>query len=58
VLGLRALLALRHVELNALVFVQAAVAVGLDCGEVDEDILAPPSTLMNLKPLSRLNHRT
>ena len=56
-LGLRALLALRDVELDALVFVQAAVAVGLDRGEVDEDVLAPaidadePETLVRVEPL-------
>jgi len=40
VLGLRALLALRDVELDPLVLLQAAVAAGLDCGEVDKDVLA------------------
>src|SRR5438128_1331406 len=38
VLRLRALLALRHVEVDALVVVEALVAVAGDAGEVDEDV--------------------
>ena len=40
VLGLRALLALRDVELDPLVLVQAAVTIRLDGREVDENVLA------------------
>ena len=36
--GLRALLALGHLELNPLVLVQAAVAGSLDSGEVGENV--------------------
>src|SRR3954464_9471585 len=40
--GLRALLALRHLELDPLVLLQAAVAAGLDRGEVHEHVGATP----------------
>src|SRR3954466_12086193 len=40
--GLRALLALRDLELDPLVLLQAAVAAGLDRGEVHEHVGATP----------------
>ena len=57
VLGLRALLALRDVELDPLVLLQAAVTAGLDRGEVDEDVLPSvidadePEALVRVEPL-------
>jgi aminoacyl-tRNA hydrolase len=42
-LGLRALLALSHLELHALVLIQSPVAAGVgDRGEVDEDVSSTP----------------
>ena len=40
VLGLPALRPLGHVELNGLAFLQRAESVGLNCGEVDKNVLA------------------
>src|SRR3954466_3822697 len=57
--GLRALLALRHVELDALVLVERAVAVGLDRREVHEDVGAAAvlcdeaEALLSVEPLHR-----
>jgi hypothetical protein len=56
-LGLRPLLALRDLELDSLVFFQAAEAAGLDRGEVDEDVRASaidadePESLVRVEPL-------
>src|SRR3954469_23090802 len=55
--GLRALLALRDLELDPLVLVQAAVAGSLDCGEGGEDVCAAvvrgdePEALVRVEPL-------
>src|SRR5919107_3192940 len=55
--GLRALLSLGHLELDPLVLVQAAVARGLDRGEVGEDVGAAvvrgdePEALVRVEPL-------
>src|SRR3954454_24906386 len=55
--GLRALLALGHLELDPLVLVQAAVAGGLDGREVGEDVGAAvvrgdePKALLSVEPL-------
>jgi hypothetical protein len=40
VLCFRTLLALSNLELDALTFIQALITVALDCGEVDEHVVA------------------
>ncbi len=56
VLGLQALRALPYLELNRLAFVEALVAVHLDRGKMDEDVLTglaldEPVTLAGVEPL-------
>jgi hypothetical protein len=56
VLGLQALRARPNLELNCLAFVEALVAVHLDCGKMDEDILTglaldEPVPLAGVEPL-------
>ena len=52
--SLQALGAADNLEFNSLSLVEGAIAVRLDGGEVDEDVLAA----LALKPLPALNHFT
>lgn len=56
VLGLRSAVALNHVELYALTFVQRLVAIALDCAEVYEYVIAAfnfdeSEALLSIEPL-------